>query len=92
MPQCVTWDETKGLTERLIALQKSPENFSYSEIAEKLAQEFHFQLTRNSCIAKARRLNLPGRAPRVNSSRQERFRQLADKFVDNIVAAPSQHQ
>ena len=49
---------TTDLAARLVELRAAPEGYSFSKVAEMLSQEFGLDVTRNACLAKARRLGL----------------------------------
>ena len=55
---------TEHMIDRLTRLQRAGK-LSFTEIAKTLSREFGVRLTKNACIGKARRLNLPMRKPVV---------------------------
>ena len=61
-PKGLHW--TEHMIDRLTRLQRAGK-LSFAGIAETLSREFGIKLTKNACIGKARRLNLPLRKPVV---------------------------
>ena len=63
------WDLTPGMTQRLAALHAAPENYSSSEMADMLSDEFGIvpPLTRNAVIGKSRRMSMPPRPLKIRT-------------------------
>jgi len=55
---------TSEIEARLVELLGLEENLSYELIARQLTREYGMAFTKNSCIGKGRRLNMPPRPPR----------------------------
>lgn len=52
------WESNPELNDRLIALVRSVEQFSFSQIAKQISNEFHVSLSRSACISRSRRIGL----------------------------------
>src|SRR6188768_3242599 len=57
------------MTQRLAALHAAPENYSSSEMADMLSDEFNIvpPLTRNAVIGKSRRMSMPPRPAKIRT-------------------------
>jgi GcrA cell cycle regulator len=93
------WEQTDGLTDRLISLHNSGLH-GFGEIARMLSVEFQLSLTRNAVIGKAHRIGLPLKAPPRPKKRkllpeplplpQVRFnRARLEYFIPVMPAAPT---